>query len=253
MNTEKFREYQALSQRWVDTYEGFMKAKLNERERLWDEFWPLMDEIWDIIRQEPELKNMFLTLLDEHSFDRFVMRTVYTYVKDEELLEELRAFAHGDPVHFTERSLRILIQYYNLKPEFQQACHADPEVWDAFTYWHAEYHRLIANDEIFAACALGDKLFRIQKHFSFGGYGNIRRIPPALEDDPTCTHMKIIHADQTVTYVPVSLDETELELLYRLYHTNPKCRQILGSNYPDARKVMAYFLEKYEQRRGPHR
>ncbi len=218
MNTEKFREYQALSQRWVDTYEGFMKAKLNERERLWDEFWPLMDEIWDIIRQEPELKDMFLTLLDEHSFDRFVMRTVYTYVKDEELLEELRAFAHGDPVHFTERSLRILIQYYNLKPEFQQACHADPEVGDAFTYWHAEYQRLIANDEIFAACALGDKLYWIRYNYSL-----------------------------------VGLDEAELELLYRLYHTNPKCRQILGSNYPDARKVMAYFLEKYEQRRGPHR
>jgi hypothetical protein len=215
MNSEIYHKYQTLSQQWVETYENFMKAKLNERERLWDEFWPLMDEIRNLIRPEPELKDMFSTLRQEHAFDVFLMQAIYMHPKDEEFLDELRAYTHGEAIHFTKYNLHWLISLYERKPEFQQACHADPEVWEAFLYWQTEYHRLIANDDIFAAHALGGKLFRIRYRYPL-----------------------------------VELDETECERLHHLYHTNPECREILEHNHSDALKVMKRLLEKYERRLG---
>lgn len=248
MSSEIYHEYQSLSQKLIDIHERFMKAPLNDRERLWDELWQLEGEIWTLIKAEPELRARFDTLLDEHSIDRFVMRLARITITDEDFLEELRAFAHGEPRHFTDRNLRHLIDRYETYPAFQEACHADPDVWNAFTYWQAEYQRRMASDEIFAARVLLWKLIQIEKEFSISVAAEILRIPAALEEDPTCTRTKVILKDHTVAYILVNLDETERELLYRLYHTNPECRQILENTDRTIRPVLAYFLEEYQQR-----
>jgi hypothetical protein len=127
-------------------------------------------------------------------------------------LQKLEDFSKRKPVEFDNVRLVLLVDLYQHDFWFRNTCDTDKTFRKAMTYWIKEYHRRVENDEMFTAHVLIRKLER----FPLGQVG----LEPSVE-----------------------FDETELNLLKQLFHTNPEFQSMLNKETECVRDAVAYLLE----------
>lgn len=204
MKNEQQHHYQDLLQEFREQCLFLKKGDINSRQRL-------SDEVEQLVNQDPAFQKLFDAMIRENL--TFLPNVkLATRVSSEDLLEELRAFAQGKSVDFTDQNLRFLIHLYRNDVEFRKTCDADPVICNVLPYWYAEYHRRMVNDKSFAARSLLANFNWLREGF------------------------------------PVEFDEIELDLLDQLYHSNPEFRKKCDKEDENVREAITSWLEKRKRR-----
>ncbi len=207
MKKERGVVYQDLLHQFQEECLFLAKGDINSRGRL-------LEQIDDLLERETNFTKMYFAMLGKHR-KRLVNVKIARHVTSELLIEELRAFARGKPVDFTDTNLRMLISRFGREPGFRGkvCCDEEPDLYEAFIHWQTEYQWRIEHDDLFASHVLLGKLLVFTP-----GY-------PYSED----------------------LAEEILEFLDRLYE-NPTFQEELHDADKKVHEALAYWLQERQRR-----
>ena len=209
MKQEKRQNYDHLLEEFKEQFLLLRKGDINSRQRL-------DDEIQRLCRLNPDFQKAYGALLRDYEQQDPLLINLQKacYFGEELFLEELREFAHGKPVDFTDRNLIVLISLYHTEPDFREACDTDSDIaeQDVMTYWQNEY------------------LTRMQQHDAFAESALLVKLRCAAYGDS------------------FEFNEIELGMLERLHRTSTHFQERIAIEGEAVHHARTYWLEQHQKR-----